>query len=168
MPTILHLEHKLIEPPQIVSVPSVTIRHLGSKDDPSRWLGLRANAFAAEQRPVGPWTEAHFQREFLSKPWWQPDRMLLAESKPSGELIGSVTLGEHGRAENSRPALHWLLVDPAWRRRGVARALVSRLERRCWELGRYEIVVETHSAWRSAAQFYRALGYLAPPRRAST
>lgn len=58
-----------------------------------------------------------------------------------------------------KPVVHWLMVAPEARRQGLARVLMSRLEAAAWNAGHREIYLETHSAWRAAAQFYEALGY---------
>jgi GNAT superfamily N-acetyltransferase len=61
------------------------------------------------------------------------------------------------------PVVHWLLVDPAWRRRGVGRLLMLHLELAAWHDGYREIELETHAGWGAAVAFYQSMGY-APVR----
>ena len=163
MPAILHLRRTLVVIPQPVICTSVAVRNYAGPSDLAAWLELRRRAFAGEAKSVGPWDAADCRREFLSKPWWKPERMWLAEAIAGGQVVGSATLGEHGPAENSEPAIHWLMVDPDWRRRGLGRLLVGLAESACWQQDRREIWLETHSAWTAAVKLYRQLGYAEPP-----
>ncbi|MEK6236124.1 MAG: GNAT family N-acetyltransferase [Planctomycetales bacterium] len=134
--------------------PGWIIRNHEDSRDNAAWLRLRELSFADEKPAVRPWTAADFQREFLSKPWWEPQRMWFAEIE--GEPVGTVALAD--RSEGI-PAVHWLAVLPERRRQGIAELLMNRLERFCWERNRREIHLETHRDWKSAVQFYEALGY---------
>ena len=79
-------------------------------------------------------------------------------SKTVGTVtLGGVTLGGVLRTEEA--SIQWLLVSPEHRREGVATALISELERRCWSLGMTRLVLETLSSWKPATAFYKALGY---------
>jgi GNAT superfamily N-acetyltransferase len=103
----------------------------------------------------------------LAKPWWRNDWTWLAIGPQPGEsLIGAVTLCLRTGADTTVPIVHWMLVDPAWRRRGVGRMLVSRLESAAWEAGYREVQLETHANWKVAAAFYQSMGY-APVRERS-
>jgi len=75
------------------------------------------------------------------------------------ELVGAVALASRGDGPDATPAIHWLMVAPRWRRRGVARLLVAAAERRAWDDGHREIRLETHAAWTAAARLYAELGY---------
>lgn len=74
--------------------------------------------------------------------------------------MGAVTLARRGDAEQGRPVVHWLIVDPAFRRRGIGRLLVATLESACWQAGERQVWLETHTGWREATAFYSALGYV--------
>jgi len=159
----------------------VTVRTFADPADIAPWLALREAAFFAESRGVRHWANSDFHREFTLQSWWRPDWMWLAETSQASDritsprkgpdpdegsfrtrpaLVGSVTLAlRSGRLSQQPAAIHWLMVSPAWRRRGIARMLVSHLERTAWEAGYRTVCLETHSAWSAAAACYAALGY---------
>ncbi len=86
--------------------------------------------------------------------------MWFAQSRgANGQMLGTVTLGERGVPERSQPSIHWLLVDPDHRRRGIGRLLVSAVEETCWQAGRPTLTLETLKSWTEAMAFYEALGY---------
>jgi GNAT superfamily N-acetyltransferase len=81
--------------------------------------------------------------------------------RPSDEILsGSVTLliGRAGCSVTAR--VHWLLVHPDFRRRGIARLLMANLEQACWDAGIRRISLETHRNWTAAVACYRSLGYV--------
>lgn len=150
----------LTAPPQCIAVAGVEVRPFEGSRDISGWIDLMRDAFVAADPPMRPWTTADFEKHFLSHADRSPDEIFLA---CDGEyrLIGSVALRvRSGRDRKHIPAIHWLAVRPAWRRRGVARLLVAHLERVCWQRGMREIHLETHTGWHEAARFYEAIGYL--------
>ena len=106
----------------------------------------------ADQIPrVRPWSESDFFSEMQSKPWWrQPGgcgrHLLWKQPRP----IGAVTLAMREGSARTIPVVHWLLVDPAWRRRGVGRLLDAHLEQAAWNDGWREIELETHAGWTAA------------------
>jgi GNAT superfamily N-acetyltransferase len=163
MRPVIQLAKRLDEMPQVMQALGFRLRHFASDDDIRRWLNLRDAAFADVKPRPGSWTEADFQREFLSQPWWQPERMWLAEVPEAGEpvLVGSVTLGRRGADGSERAVIHWLMVHPSWHRRGVGTALLRAVERACWGRDWQTIAVETHSGWSAAVEFYLAHGYYA-------
>jgi len=178
---IIHqLSKSLLPPVANARIPGVEVRHFLGPDDIPQWIELRNRAFARETVGVRQWDEADFRREILDKPWWSPDRLWfavatpetadqdstapaslgLAAAPPSGRVVGAVVLADRGVAEKAQAAIHWLMVAPAWRRRGVGQHLIAALEARAWELGHRRVVLETHAGWRSAGHFYERLGYL--------
>jgi len=175
MGTILQLSKSLLPPVENARIPGVEVRHYREPADIRLWIELRNRAFARETLGVRQWDEADFRREILNKPWWAPDRLWFAVESPAaldviagvgdantpadGRVVGAVVLADRGPPERAQAAIHWLIVLPTWRRRGVGRLLISALEARAWELGHRHVVLETHAAWRSAAQFYERLGY---------
>jgi GNAT superfamily N-acetyltransferase len=114
---------------------------------------------------VRPWSKDDFYCEMQSKNWWRPERTWLAVGGQS-QLVGSVTLALREGTSKTVPVVHWLLVDPAWRRRGIGRLLMSRLECAAWDAGWREIEIETHAGWMAAVAFYQSIGY-APVRERS-
>lgn len=75
------------------------------------------------------------------------------------EVAGSITLASRDAGGVSKPVVHWLMVDPRWRRHGIAKLLLRTLETTVWKMGQRQVWLETHSAWTKAEQFYRAMGY---------
>jgi GNAT superfamily N-acetyltransferase len=69
-----------------------------------------------------------------------------------------------GPIGSRHPAVHWLLVDHRWRRRGVGRLLLGELERASWQLGYGQLQAETLSSWTEAVAFYEAMGFVRLPR----
>lgn len=135
-------------------LPDATRSIVSFVDRPSSadWLQLHGAIFL-QGRDV--WSEARFRRELLDRDWFAPQRMWWAISPNGGAAIGAITLeiaGDVGR-------IHWLMVDPAARRRGIAAALLATLENAAWECGVRRITAETLSTWRPAVAFYRRHGY---------
>lgn len=161
MMDILHFRKQLVGPPPVAPVAGIVVRTMVLPEDVAAWLALRKWAMARQTPVVRPWSPDDFQAEMALKPWWRPERSWLAIAgdvaghKPTASLVGSVTLAERKEA----PVVHWLLVDPAWRRRGVGRLLMSHLERAAWDAGRREVQLETHSGWAEAVRFYQSIGY---------
>ncbi|HJT34736.1 MAG TPA: GNAT family N-acetyltransferase [Pirellulales bacterium] len=130
-------------------------------DDIEIWLELRRRTFERELPAIRAWSRDDFQAEFMAKPWWSPERLWFAEAALSdnqvASAIGAVALAMRA---GDQPVIHWLMVLPEWRRRGVGRLLLNALEVACWDAGYRRIGLETHAAWSSAVEFYRAMGYL--------
>jgi GNAT superfamily N-acetyltransferase len=164
MASILHLRKQLSRRPVTRSVAEVGVRSMVVPDDIDAWLSLHGRATAGLRPPVRRWSRDDFLAEMVQKPWWRSDWTWITSAPGLGEsrlgaLIGAVTLGlRHGR-ESCVPVIHWLLVDPAWRRRGVGRRLVRHLERAAWEAGWREVQLETHAGWTEAIAFYHSIGY---------
>lgn len=170
---VLHLARQLESRPIIEPVSGVLLRTFGGTDDIDAWLGLRRRAFEHEPLAVRDWSRGDFHAEFTAKPWWSPERLWFAEAPlADGEkpgVIGAVALAmrdakDAGRlrddgADRALPVLHWLMVLPEWRRRGIGRVLLATLEAACWDAGHRHIGLETHAAWSVALEFYRAMGY---------
>ena len=156
MTEILQLGRQLLTKPDLEPVEGVTLRTFGGREDIARWLEIRHRAFARLRVGVRQWDEPDFRREFLEKPWWQPEHLWFAESASNVEPVGTVTLALRGQ----QPVVHWLAVLPAWRHRGVGAFLMSVLEARAWELGYRQLWLETHAAWESAVRLYKGRGYV--------
>jgi GNAT superfamily N-acetyltransferase len=159
MTPILQLGRRLAVRPVVVVPPGLKLRTFAGEDDVQVWLKLREQAFAGEGLAVRRWNDADFRREFLSKAWWWKHHSWFAEDPSSLETVGTITLGLRGSGAAAIPVVHWLAVLPAWRRRGVARSLLSLLEARAWDLGYRQVRLETHAAWQSAVRFYKVFGY---------
>jgi GNAT superfamily N-acetyltransferase len=164
MPTVLQFVKTLASKPEIIVAPSIRLRTYVAREDVGVWLDLRHRAFARLKLGVRQWNLDDFEAEFLSKWWWRPERMWFAEAETPGggrQAVGTVTLAMRGEASDAQPAIHWLAVLPAWRRRGIGRLLVTALEAHAWEAGHRRIYLETHAAWAAAVELYQRLGYKA-------
>jgi GNAT superfamily N-acetyltransferase len=161
--SILHFRRQLFRPPDAVSVAGINVRNVWIPDDIGAWLALRDRAMADQIPRVRPWSDSDFFPEMQSKSWWWPERTWLAFALDTASPVGAVTLAVREGVAGKIPVVHWLLVDPAWRRRGIGRLLVSHLERAAWNDGWREIELEKHAGWTAAVAFYQSIGY-APVR----
>jgi GNAT superfamily N-acetyltransferase len=166
MSPVLHFRKHLSRPPDAAEVAGICIRNFGEASDSAAWISLRDRAMAGESPRVRTWSKDDFFSEMQSKPWWRSDRTWLAYPDGAEPLVGAVTLALREGAATTIPVVHWLLVDPEWRRRGVGRLLMSRLEHAAWQDGWCEIELETHAGWQAAVAFYQSIGY-APVRECS-
>ena len=173
--SVLHLCRSLDASPRPAApLPGVTIRCF-RPEDVDRWLALRQRAFAREKLGVREWSAADFEEEFLTKPWWNPAHCWLAEATSSNfpadqpvapgvgqatsPLLGAVAMALRGQSPTAKAVVHWLMVEPRFRRRGIAHQLMNTLEAAAYAAGYREVHLETHAAWTSAAEFYTRLGY---------
>src|SRR4051812_1576848 len=118
MPAVLHFRRQLFRPPDAAVVPGICVRNIAIPADVKAWLALRDRAMADETPRGRTWSEADFYSEMQSKIWWRPERSWLAIAD-AGSLVGGVTLALRDGAAATIPVVHWLVVDPAWRRRGI-------------------------------------------------
>ena len=82
-----------------------------------------------------------------------PDLLLVAEA--DGQIIGTVIGGWDGwRAQIAR-----LTTDAQWRRKGVAQALVTEIERRLYERGARRVYALVDKRSPPAVPFWEAYGY---------
>jgi GNAT superfamily N-acetyltransferase len=163
---VLHLHKLLQQRPERLETPGVGLRTYHGVSDIALWLDLRSRSFAREKLGVRQWDRADFEREFLTKDWWSPERMWFAcvENSPANSLlppaaVGTVTLALRGSGPDAKPVVHWLAVLSAWRRRGIGQLLMSALHDAAWEAGYRDVHLETHARWMAGAAFYEALGY---------
>ena len=147
-------------------ISNIRIRCYSGESDIFPFLELRHSAFARQRVGVRKWSREDFHSEFAGSWWWRPDHMWLAETldvasadSQQHPLVGSVTLAMRGQPGDARPVIHWLMVLPTYRRRGIGRLLIAHLERAAWDAGHRTIWLETHADWEAAAKFYDSLGY---------
>jgi GNAT superfamily N-acetyltransferase len=162
MAIVLQMTRLLTHRPTLAEVPGVRLRNYAGPDDIEVWLDVRRRAFARQKVGISGWDAADFHREFLSKPWWCPGSMWLAETDPlllPAKTVGTVTLARRGDAPHDKPVVHWLCVAPGHRLRGVGRLLMATLESAVWDSGERQVWLETHSAWIEALRLYESLGY---------
>jgi GNAT superfamily N-acetyltransferase len=157
---IRHFRKQFISPPAAIEVSGIAIRRPEVPVDVNKWLKLREAAMAGQKPAVRAWNANDFAAEVTGKSWWRPERMWLAyELINPPALVGSVTLAMREGAAGSVPVVHWLLVHPSFRRRGVGRLLLRNLERAVWDAGLREVQAETHSNWEAAVAFYQSIGF---------
>lgn len=164
MSNLLRLQKRLESGTAPIPVPGVSVRTFNGPDDIDRWLALRSNAFAEFDAVGRPWTAEDFHREFTAKPWWQPERMWFAsaasrEHERPESVCGTIALARSGRPPHDYACVAWLMVAPAYRKRGIARALLATLEAAAWEAGERTLTLETHAAWSAAVRLYESAGY---------
>jgi GNAT superfamily N-acetyltransferase len=154
---IVHLSRRLSHEQTVGSLSGIAVRTFAGEPDISVWLELRTMAFSGETPTVRPWTRTDFAAEFLKRPWWSPERMWFAVAD---KIVGSVALALRGHEQAAVPVIHWLMVAPECRRRGIGRMLMATAESACWQAGYRRISLETHTGWAAATEFYRVMGYL--------
>jgi ribosomal protein S18 acetylase RimI-like enzyme len=97
-----------------------------------------------------------------ARAWWARvprEGVVLLVAESDGRVVGAVQL-EPAESENGahRADVSKLLVHPDWRRRGIARALMTRLEAEARQAGKTLLVLDTREGDPSN-DLYRALGY---------
>lgn len=174
MASVLQLTRRLIERPVPEPVSGLVLRTYAGPDDCPRFLSLRERAFARQSVGIRSWDSADFAVEYLEKPWWRPEHLWLVEAADAAAaagdppLLGSVTLALRGSGTGAQAVVHWLMVDPWVRRRGLGRWLLATLESRAWDLGFREVSLETHAAWTAAGRLYERHGYRPAPQGAGS
>jgi GNAT superfamily N-acetyltransferase len=176
MTSVLHFRRVLSDLPVACELAGISVRNIRIPDDVAAWIALRDRSMAGQKPLVRSWKESDFTIEMSGKPWWSDDRTWLAVTGERGltignvigetSVVGAVTLALRDGAAGAVPVVHWLLVEPQQRRRGVGRLLMSHLERAAWDAGWREVQLETHADWREAVAFYQSMGY-APAREPS-
>jgi GNAT superfamily N-acetyltransferase len=160
MTSVLHYRKVLEERPASVEVGGVLVRGFALPGDVPAWLTLRGRAVAWLKPAVRAWTAEDFAAEMSGKPWWRNEWTWLATPIDAPQqVIGSVTLAVREGVAGVVPVVHWLLVDPRSRRRGIGRLLMMHLERAAWDEGWREIQLETHAGWTDTVAFYQSIGF---------
>jgi ribosomal protein S18 acetylase RimI-like enzyme len=97
-----------------------------------------------------------------ARAWWAGiprDGVILLVAEQAGRIVGTVQL-QPAESENGahRGEVAKLLVNPAWRRQGIARALMLALEEDARAMGKTLLVLDTREG-NPSNDLYRALGY---------
>lgn len=117
-------------------------------------LVTTARAIELVERPLpAPRTKRYSIGEVFA-PWVSWDRGWVADD---GGVRGFATV-EH-EAWHQRLVLWFLYIDPPWRRRGVGRALIERVDQYAREVGANHIWLETSSVNVPAVRAYERLGF---------
>jgi GNAT superfamily N-acetyltransferase len=162
--SVLHFRKVLSELPAPLEVAGISVRTMQLPEDVAAWLELRRRAVAWLKPTARAWTEADFRAEMSGKAWWRDEWTWLSVAGDGGDanekrIVGSVTLAMREGAAESVPVVHWLLVDPRSRRRGIARLLMVHLEQAAWNAGWRGVQLETHANWSEAVAFYQSIGF---------
>lgn len=104
--------------------------------------------------PVSPTDNEEGVRLLLER---DPESLLVAEG--DGAVVGSLIVAWDGW----RGSFYRLAVEPAWRRRGIGRALVQAGEERLRELGALRLTALVANSDREAIRLWRAVGYERQP-----
>ena len=110
---------------------------------------------------VLPFTQAESEAFWSDRvlPAMRGGGRLLWVARQEGRIAGSVQLGYDTPAnQRHRADVSKLLVHPAFRRRGIARALMAELEREAARLGRSLLTLDTRTG-DMAEPLYASLGY---------
>jgi GNAT superfamily N-acetyltransferase len=157
---VIQLRKVLEGRPELVDVAGVGVRGFVLAEDVAAWLKLRERAVAWLKPTARAWSVDDFRAEMSGKAWWREDWTWLAVAGDDASVIvGAVTLAVRDGEGAAMPVVHWLLVDPRWRRRGIGRMLMSRLELAVWDAGWRELRLETHANWSEAVVFYQSMGF---------
>jgi ribosomal protein S18 acetylase RimI-like enzyme len=119
---------------------------------------------ADEEAVVALWAACE-----LTRPWNDPRKdiarkladspRLLLVGEVDGRVLGTVMAGYDGH----RGWINYLAVHPAWRRRGLGRALMDAAEERLVALGCAKINLQVRDENVAARGFYEAIGYRLEP-----
>lgn len=112
-------------------------------------------AVSAAPRPRGRGLLA----ELASRPGRDVEAWLAILPDPEERAAGLISLVQSRSATAVRHSIGWVLVHPAARRRGIARALVAHACRRAAELAAAEVWIECRSDWTDSLTFWRAVGF---------
>jgi ribosomal protein S18 acetylase RimI-like enzyme len=91
--------------------------------------------------------------DIQNKIQFQPDLFLVAIAE--GRLVGTVMAGYEGH----RGWINYLAVAPAQRRRGIARTMMARAEKKLRALGCPKINLQVRRTNTAVIDFYQAIGF---------
>jgi ribosomal protein S18 acetylase RimI-like enzyme len=122
---------------------------------------LRLYGQLADDRPSALPAEPTLARQRFGEIARQPDRVLLV-AEGQGSVLGTADLlivANLTHAGESWAVVENVIVDRGARRRGVGRALMTEVVRRCDEAGCYKTQLLSHKHRHEAHAFYASLGF---------
>ncbi len=137
-----------VVPPERHDAPDFVVRHPHEEEIPELNARLADWGQAKERGRSGrTWV-----RHFAGTSW-------VAETTPAARLLG-LLLGFRSADRPAEAVVHALAVDPAFRRRGIGRALVQRFAAECAAAGATLITVPWRPDDRAGLAFFRDLGFV--------
>jgi ribosomal protein S18 acetylase RimI-like enzyme len=151
MPDFPNLEHWLppVPPTPRRPAPPYTLRHPGEED------------FAAVDARLRDWREERAGRGGPGRTWFRHfgGTSWLAEASTDGRPLG-LLLGFSSADRPAEAVIHVVAVDPAVRRRGIARDLVERFAGQLRDAGAMTATAACRPDDRVALAFFGALGFM--------
>ena len=118
---------------------------------------VREGASVGFLAPLPPEAARAYWRDSVAAPLASGRRIVLLAAL-GGAVVGTAQLDLDSMPSKRHHAeVSKVLVDPAFRRKGVARALMAEIERRAAAAGRFLLTLDT--AGDAAEALYRSLGY---------
>jgi ribosomal protein S18 acetylase RimI-like enzyme len=102
--------------------------------------------------------------DLASRPGREVEAWLTIMPASDERAVGLISLVRSRSATGVRHSIGWILVHPAARRQGIARALVAQACRRAAKLAAEAVWIECRSDWAEAMAFWRAVGFEVQPR----
>jgi ribosomal protein S18 acetylase RimI-like enzyme len=119
------------------------------------------------ERPADPAWAEYFER--LADAAGRTARALVLVAVEDGEVVGTATveleatIEPDGALEPGHAGFRMLAVDPAWRGRGIGRALVEECLERARAAGKTTATLHTADEMVAALRLYRSLGFERDP-----
>lgn len=130
---------------------ALQVRSFAAADEPAV-VALWSSAFGGDPPRNEP--RAAIRRKLTV----QPELLLVGELE--GRVVGAVIAGFDGY----RGWVHHLAVDPAFRRRGIGRALMGEAEARLRALGCPKLNLQVRASNAEVVAFYEHLGFVVEER----
>ncbi|MGY8766814.1 MAG: GNAT family N-acetyltransferase [Pirellulales bacterium] len=134
----------------------VSLQSFIEKPDSVAWRALHHQVFSPQTE--SGWSKNRFDAEFTNKGWWNPNTLWFSTDATTSQVTGSITL-ELPKKNLEIGKIHWLMVGPAFRRQGIAVALLAKLEQYAIDHGVKQLQAETLSNWEDAMAFYQRQGF---------
>lgn len=158
--TVPYYEFWMVRPPQ-QPVPAVTLPEgfrfvFYQEGDEAAWG--RIETAVLEFSEVSEALQ-YFKKTFAPFPEVLSQRMLFVENE-AGEKVATCTAWWQETSEQALPLLHWLAVEPAFQRRGLAAALVAKVTELLSMLEPNKTIYLHTQTWsHSAIRLYEKFGY---------
>ncbi len=132
--------------------PEVEVKGFVEGRDEAEWLGVNNRAFAGHPEN-GRWTTGVLE-DRMQQPWFSAEGVRMAWS--GGDLAGFCWTKRH---DEDLGEIYIIAVDPAYRRRGLGRALVLEGMRHLSEQGSTSVMLYVDADNRAGLELYDQLGF---------